>query len=92
VVTLLRQPDRPLQRPSDEHITGWPPEQWMFRVFHHHPGRSPLEPRTYGPVAARFEPHVRDGAGQPQAQPDGRGVNYLGETLGTGLAEAFPEQ
>jgi hypothetical protein len=92
VVTPLRPPHRPLERPADDHITVWQPEQWMFRVFHVHPGRPPLEARGYGPLAARFDPHLPDADGRPHVQPDGRGVIYLGETLGTGLAEAFPDQ
>lgn len=65
----------------------------MFRVFHAHPdpSRAPNVARIYGPVA-RFDPHVRDRRQQPKLQPDGRGVIYLGDTLGCGLAEAFQEQ
>ena len=53
--------------------------------------RAPLRARVFGPVA-RFDPHVRDRHQRPKVQADGRGVQYLGDSLGCGLAEALPEQ
>jgi len=65
----------------------------MLRIYHAHPDpiRSPLRARTFGPLG-RLDPHVRDRHRLPREQPDGRGVNYLAESLDCGLAEAFPEQ
>jgi hypothetical protein len=63
----------------------------MVRVHHAHPDRLPQGPRTFGPLN-RFDPHVRDRHRRPRDQPDGRGVNYLAETLGCALAEAFADQ
>lgn len=63
----------------------------MLRVYHEHPSRDGLAPRTYGPLA-RFDPHVRDRRQRPREDPHGRGVLYLAGDLETGLAEAFPEQ
>ena len=40
----------------------------------------------------RFDPHVRDRHRRPREQHDGRGVNYLAETLGCALAAVFPDQ
>jgi hypothetical protein len=37
-------------------------------------------------------PHIRDARQQPRVQQVGRGVVYLGDTLGCGLAEAFPRE
>jgi hypothetical protein len=78
---------RPLSDPGSEHVVVWEPGEWMFRVFHAHPdpSRAPNVARIYGPVA-RFDPHVRDKHQQPKLQPDGRGVIYLGDTLGCGFA------
>lgn len=92
-MTRLRSPERPLPDPGAEHVVAWQPDDWMVRVFHAHPdpSRSPLRARVYGPVS-RFDPHVRDRRQRPRVQPDGRGVNYLADSLGCGLAEAFPEQ
>ena len=63
----------------------------MVRVYHAHPDGAPQYPRTFGPLN-RFDPHVRDRHRRPREQPDRRGVNYLAETLGCALAEAFPDQ
>jgi len=63
----------------------------MLRVYHKHPGRDGLRPRTYGPLA-RFDPHVRDRHHTPREDPQGRGVLYLGRDLATGLAEAYSGQ
>ena len=63
----------------------------MLRVYHQHPRRDGLAPRTYGPTA-RFDPHVRDRRSQPREDPEGRGVLYLGRDLDTGLAEAYSGQ
>jgi hypothetical protein len=40
----------------------------------------------------RFDHQVRDRHQRAKVQPDGRGVIYLAETLGTALAEAFQGQ
>jgi hypothetical protein len=63
----------------------------MLRVYHQHPRRDGLTPRTYGPTA-RFDPHVRDRHYRPRQDPQGRGVLYLGRDLGTGLAEFYSGQ
>ena len=63
----------------------------MLRVYHEHPSRDGLAPRTYGPLA-RFDPHVRDRHQRPREDPNSRGVLYLARDLETGLAEAFPDQ
>ena len=92
-MTPLRPPVRPLAVPGAEHVVRWQPDEWMFRVFHAHPdpARAPLRARIFGPVA-RFDPHARDRHQRPKVQADGRGVQYLGDSLGCGLAEALPEQ
>ena len=92
-MTPLRPPVRPLAAPGAEHVVRWQPGEWMFRVFHAHPDPAfgPLRARVFGPVA-RFDPHVRDRHQRPKVQADGRGVQYLGDSLGCGLAEALPEQ
>ena len=91
MVTLLRPPKGTLPDPGREHLWTWRPDRPMVRLYHAHPGRSPLRARTYGPLG-RFDPHVRDRHNRPQEQRDGRGVSYLAETLSCALAEAFPEQ
>ena len=63
----------------------------MVRVYHEHPGRDGMAPRTYGPLN-RFDPHVRDGRGQPREDPEGRGVLYLAIDSATALAEAYSGQ
>ena len=63
----------------------------MVRVYHAHPERDGLAPRTYGPLN-RFDPHVRDRRGRPREDPEGRGVLYLAGDLAAALAEAFPDQ
>jgi hypothetical protein len=71
----------------------WEWSEWrdMVRVYHEHPGRAAMEPRTWGPVG-RFDPHARDGRKQPRHDPTGRGVLYLANDLATALAEAYPDQ
>jgi RES domain-containing protein len=91
MVTLLRPPRRPLPEPRSKHIWTWRANDLMIRVYHEHPHRSPLRARTYGPLQ-RFDPHITDRHRRPREQRDGRGVNYLAETLGCALAEAFPDQ
>lgn len=63
----------------------------MVRVYHEHPSRDGMAPRTFGPLN-RFDPHVRDRRQQPREDPQGRGVLYLARDLGTALAEAYPGQ
>ena len=63
----------------------------MVRVYHAHPRRHPVAPRTYGPLN-RFDPHVRDRRGRPREDPEGRGVLYLAGDLATALAEAYSGQ
>lgn len=92
MVRELEAPQRPL--PDDlkeEHLWSWRTDQSMVRVYHKHPDRPPRRARTYGPLN-RFDPHLRDKRGRPREQRDGRGVNYLSETLGCALAEAFQDQ
>lgn len=91
MVTKLRPPAEVLPDPRPEDLWTWHAGNFMVRVYHEHPHRSPLEARTYGPLA-RFDPHVPDRLNTPREQPDGRGVNYLSATLECALAEAFPEQ
>lgn len=87
-------PLRPRRRPLDvddppEFI--WAPHLALVRVYHEHPHRPSLRPRTWGPVA-RFDPQVRDRHGRPREQPDSRGVIYLADELECALAEAFADQ
>jgi hypothetical protein len=90
VVAKLGSPTRPL--PSDElPAWTWKPRQKLIRVYHAHTGHSGRQHRFYGPLN-RFDHQVRDRHQQPKLQPDGRGVIYLAETLGTALAEAFQSQ
>lgn len=89
MVVQLGPPRRPLPDPGDDFHWEWAPHQWFVRVFHAHPRRHPLDPRTWGPVG-RFDPHVRDARQRPRDQPDGRGVIYLAENLSTALAEGLP--
>jgi hypothetical protein len=90
VVAQLGSPTRPL--PSDDlPAWTWKPAQKLIRVYHAHAAYSGRQHRIYGPLN-RFDHHVRDGHRQPKLQPDGRGVIYLAETLGTALAEAFQDQ
>lgn len=77
--------------PADPHEWVWDAGQLMVRVYHEHPARDGMSPRTFGP-RGRFDPHVRDRRQQPREDPTGRGVLYLAVDLGTGLAEAFPDQ
>ena len=60
-------------------------------MYHVHPVHSGRQHRLFGPLN-RFDQQIRDRHQQPKPQPDGRGVMYLAETLGTALTEAFQEQ
>lgn len=42
----------------------------------------------FGPMA-RFDPHRPTPAGEPQADPDGRTIIYIGANLGTSACEVF---
>jgi hypothetical protein len=63
----------------------------MVRIYHAHPHRDGMAPRTFGPLN-RFDPHVRDRHGRPREDPQGRGVLYLAGDLATALAEAYSGQ
>jgi hypothetical protein len=90
VVAALGPPTRPL--PSDDLPTWtWSPTRKLIRVYHAHPAYSGRQHRLFGPLN-RFDHQIRDGHQQPKVQPDGRGVIYLAENLGTALAEAFQSQ
>ncbi|MEJ7893902.1 MAG: RES family NAD+ phosphorylase [Solirubrobacteraceae bacterium] len=65
-------------------------DKWL-RVYHAHPDYSGRQHRSFGPLN-RFDQQIRDRRQKPKEQPDGRGVVYLAQTLGTALAEAFQEQ
>lgn len=90
MVAPLGPPQRPL---PDEDLPSWTwrPEQKLLRVYHADPVRSGRQHRLFGPLN-RFDQQIRDGHQRPKDQPDGRGVIYLAEMLGTGLAEAFQDQ
>jgi hypothetical protein len=90
VVTPLRDP--PATLPTHPPSWTWrPQDRPLVRVFHEHPRRDGMAPRTFGPLH-RLDPHVRDRHQQPREDPEGRGVIYLARDLGTGLAEAYPGQ
>lgn len=91
MVTVLRSPQRPLPDPGTRYDWQWEPGHRVVRVYHRHPDRPPLEPRTYGPFN-RFDPHIPTPSGEACEQPDGRGVNYFADDLACALAEAFPDQ
>jgi hypothetical protein len=63
----------------------------MIRIYHEHPDRNGMAPRTYGPLN-RFDPHVRDRRQRPRKDPAGRGVLYLAVALETAPAEAYSGQ
>lgn len=90
MVAPLGAPERPL---SDSGLPGWSwkPAQKLLRVYHVDPTRSGRQHRIFGPLN-RFDHQIRDRRQRPKLQPDGRGVIYLAETLGTALAEAFQDQ
>lgn len=90
MVAPLGSPKRPLQ---DDRLPvwTWAAHQQLLRVYNVHPDHSGRQHRLFGPLN-RFDQHIRDRHQRPKAQPDGRGVIYLAETLGTALAEAFQEQ
>ncbi len=90
MVAPLGSPGRPL--PADDLPSwAWTPVQKLLRVYHVHPVHSGRQHRLFGPLN-RFDQQIRDRHQQPKPQPDGRGVMYLAETLGTALTEAFQEQ
>jgi RES domain-containing protein len=89
VVSRLGPP--PAELPADPPQRRWAQWEPLVRIYHEHPGRDGIAPRTVGPVA-RFDPHVRDRRQHPREDPEGRGVRYLARDLNTGLAEAYPEQ
>lgn len=90
MVAKLGSPKRPL--PDDDLPEwAWAPTQKLLRVYHVHPDHSGRQHRVFGPLN-RFDHQIRDRHRRPKTQPDGRGVIYLAETLGTALAEAFQEQ
>lgn len=90
MVAKLGSPTRPL--PSDDlPAWTWKPTQKLIRVYHAHAAHSGRQHRLYGALN-RFDHQVRDRHQKPKLQPDGRGVIYLAETLGTALAEAFQSQ
>jgi RES domain len=60
----------------------------MVRIYHEHPNRDGMAPRTYGPLN-HFDPHVRDRHRRPRVDPSGRGVLYFAHDLSTALAEAY---
>jgi len=90
VVKPLGTPERPL---PDAGLPSWAwrPAQKLLRVYHAHPKHSGRQHRVFGPLN-RFDQHIRDRRQRPKQQPDGRGVIYLAETLGTALADAFQDQ
>lgn len=90
-MTKLRRPARPLPDPGARFDWLWRPGEQMVRIYHRHPGRPPLAPRTFGPLA-RLDPHVQTTGRRPREQPDGRAANYLADELGCALAEAFQDQ
>ncbi|MBE2316661.1 RES domain-containing protein [Solirubrobacter sp. CPCC 204708] len=83
--------DPPARLPADPPEWTWPADRPFVRIYHEHPLRDGMAPRTYGPLN-RFDPHVRDRRQQPREDPHGRGVLYLAHDLGTALAEAFQGQ
>lgn len=90
MVAPLGSPERPL-RNDDLPAWIWTPTEKLIRVYHVHRDYSGRQHRVFGPLN-RFDHQIRDGHQRPKTQPDGRGVIYLAETLGTALAEAFQEQ
>lgn len=91
-MSKLPRPARPLPDPDAQFDWVWRPGEEMRRVYHRHPGRPPLQPRTYGPIDSRWDPHKYTTGRRPREQRDGRGVLYLAEDLACALAEVFPEQ
>lgn len=89
MVEPLGNPSKPLPDPGDEFDWIYRPGFNAVRVYHRHPDRPPLVPRTWGPDA-RLDHQVRDRYGNAKVQPDGRGVIYLAGNLPTALAEALP--
>lgn len=87
---VARLGDPPARLPSDPPTCTWTAGQAKVRVYHEHPDRDPLAPRTCGPVA-RLDPHVRDRHQQPRIDPGGRGAVYLADDLATALAEVFEQ-
>ena len=88
-MTPLRDP--PARLPADPPTRTWSAALPLVRVYHEHPHRDAMAPRTFGPLN-RFDPHVRDRLRQPREDPQGRGVLYLARDLATALAEAYPDQ
>lgn len=90
MVAPLESPQRPL--PDDDLPNWvWTPGEKLVRVYHVHPAHAGRQHRVFGPLN-RFDQQVRDRRQRPKIQPDGRGVIYLAETLGTALAEAFQHE
>jgi hypothetical protein len=89
VVSKLGDP--PATLPADPPSNQWRESRAMVRVYHEHPVRLGMAPRTFGPVD-RFDPHVRDRRRNPREDPEGRGVLYFAADLGTALAEAYSGQ
>jgi RES domain len=88
---VTRRGDPPATLPADPPRWLWARSEPFVRVYHEHPTRDGVAPRTFGPIG-RFDPHVRDRRRQPREDPQGRGVRYLARDLGTALAEAYPGQ
>ncbi len=83
--------DPPSTLPAEPATWQWRERTPAVRIYHEHPSRDGMAPRTFGPLA-RFDPHVRDSHQQPREDPQGRGVVYLAGDLPTALAESYPGQ
>jgi RES domain len=83
----LEQPRRPL---SDSLDTKWEPGDAAWWRIYHLDWQNPdaLHRRSNGPWS-RFDHHRRSPAGDPQYDPDGRAVTYLGQDMATVASEVF---